>query len=116
MEELKQHVAHDEQTGSSNDLDANIFVPESYLARYLPGGYSPSRCLRLKGRSMMYAILALAGCSILFFGYDASVMSQVNTNPHYLQTMGAAGGSGRDAAAVGGIVSVWFGGFAIGAL
>lgn len=80
---------------------------------------------------MMLSILFLAGLSIMFFGYDASVMvclcdaptaradsgqSQVNTNPDYLQLMGAAGGSNRDAAAVGGIVSVWFGGFAIGAL
>jgi len=63
---------------------------------------------------MMYAVLALAGCAIMFFGYDASVMSQVNTNPDYLALMGAAGGTNRDAAAVGGIVSVWFGGFAIG--
>ena len=62
----------------------------------------------------MYAILVLAGCAIMFFGYDASVMSLVNTNPDYLALMGAAGGSNRDSAAVGGIVSVWFGGFAIG--
>lgn len=72
----------------------------------------------------------------MFFGYDASVrrvlkkilwrkeswftdcliqvMSQVNTNKDYLRLMGAASGSDRDSAAVGGIVSVWFGGFAIG--
>ena len=41
-------------------------------------------------------------------------MSQVNTNKNYLRLMGAASGSDRDSAAVGGIVSVWFGGFAIG--
>lgn len=63
---------------------------------------------------MMYAVLALAGCAIMFFGYDASVMSQVNTNQDYLRLMGAAGGTSRDSAAIGGIVSVWFGGFAIG--
>lgn len=63
---------------------------------------------------MCYAILFLAGISIMFFGYDASVMSQVNTNPDYLRLMGADSGSTRDAAAVGGLVSVWFGGFAIG--
>lgn len=63
---------------------------------------------------MMYAILALAGCAIMFFGYDASVMSQVNTNADYLRLMGADSGSDRDSAAIGGIVSVWFGGFAIG--
>ena len=63
---------------------------------------------------MMYAILAFAGCAIMFFGYDASVMSQVNTNSDYLQTMGTDSGSNQDAAAVGGLVSIWFLGFAIG--
>lgn len=43
-------------------------------------------------------------------------MSQVNTNKNYLRHMGAASGTDRDAAAVGGIVSIWYGGFAIGAL
>ena len=64
----------------------------------------------------MYAILFLAGTSIMFFGYDASVMSLVNSNPDYLHLMGAAGGTSRDSALVGGIVSIWFAGFAIGAL
>ena len=66
---------------------------------------------------MTYAVLALAGTGILFFGYDASVMSQVNTNKNYLDLMGAPNaqtGSNRDAAAVGGLVSVWFAGFALG--
>lgn len=63
---------------------------------------------------MLYAILALSGTAIMFFGYDASVMSQVNTNPDYLSKMGADNKSKRDSAAIGGIVSVWFGGFAIG--
>lgn len=80
---------------------------EPKWAAYIPGGYSLTRCLKLSGRPMMYAILFLAGMSINFFGYDASVMSQVNTNPNYLRLMGAAGGSDRDAAAVGGIVSIW---------
>ncbi|KAK5123107.1 hypothetical protein LTR85_003305 [Meristemomyces frigidus] len=117
MEAPKEQVLHDEQaaTTANNDLDS-VYEPESRLARYIPGGYSPSRCLALKGRKMMYAFLALAGTAIIFFGYDASVMSQVNTNPDYLRLMGADSGSNRDAAAVGGIVSVWFGGFAIGAL
>ena len=63
---------------------------------------------------MLYAILALSGTAIMFFGYDASVMSQVNTNPDYLAKMGTNHGTSRDSAAIGGIVSVWFGGFAIG--
>ena len=67
----------------------------------------------------MYLVLCLAGVSILFFGYDASVMSQVNTNQNYLDLMGAPDaqkGNSRDAALVGGLVSVWFLGFLIGAL
>lgn len=87
---------------------------ESEYSKYIPGGYSPTRCLKLKGRPMMYAILVLAGCSILFFGYDAGVMALVNTNPDYQHHMGTAGGTSRDAAAIGGLVSLWFGGFGIG--
>jgi hypothetical protein len=63
---------------------------------------------------MMYAILSLAGCAIMFFGYDASVMSLVNTNKDYPHLMGAGSGSKRDSAAIGGLVSLWFGGFAMG--
>lgn len=96
--------------------DMRSTAAESRLSKYIPGGYSPSRCHKLRNRPMMYAVLALAGCSIMFFGYGASVMSQVNTNANYLQLMGADSGSNRDAAAVGGLVSVWYGGFAIGRL
>lgn len=63
---------------------------------------------------MVNAILLLAGVSIMFFGYDASVMSQVNINANYLNVMGLDGGTSRDAAAIGGVVSVWYGGFLIG--
>ncbi|KAI1288685.1 low-affinity glucose transporter HXT3 [Xylaria venustula] len=65
---------------------------------------------------MIYAVMFLAGAGILFFGYDAAVMSQVNTNENYIKLMGADGGTTADSALNGGIVSVWFGGFAIGAL
>ena len=82
--------------------------------KYIPGGYSPSRCLSLQGRPMVWAIFALSGCAIMFFGYDTAVMSQVNTNADYLRTMGLYGGSDRDAAGIGGMVSLWFGGFGIG--
>ncbi|KAI9689541.1 MAG: hypothetical protein M1822_010192 [Bathelium mastoideum] len=114
MAEVKQAAEYLE--GAETEENINIFHPESQLSQYIPGGYSHSRCLKLKGKAMMFAVLAIAGCAIMFFGYDASVMSQVNTNKDYLRLMGAASGSDRDSAAVGGIVSVWFGGFAIGAL
>lgn len=70
--------------------------------------------MKLQGRAITYAIFAFAGCAITFFGYDTAVMSQVNTNENYLLRMGVASGSDRDAAAIGGLVSLWFGGFAIG--
>jgi MFS family permease len=72
--------------------------------------------MKLQGKSMTYAIFLFAGCAILFFGYDTAVMSQVNNNADYMQQMGVARCSDRDAAAISGLVSLWFGGFAIGAL
>jgi hypothetical protein len=70
--------------------------------------------MKLQGRAMCYAIFAFAGCALLFFGYDTSVMSQVNNNKNYQNVIGVAGGTGRDDAAIGGMVSLWFGGFAVG--
>lgn len=63
---------------------------------------------------MVACILVLAGTCLLFFGYDAAVMSLVNINPDYLEHMDSAGGTSSDAARVGGIVSFWFLGFLIG--
>lgn len=63
---------------------------------------------------MMYAIFALAGCAILFFGYDAGIMALVLVNPDFLTRMGTVAGTDRDAAANGGLVSLWFVGFLIG--
>lgn len=60
------------------------------------------------------SILALAGTCLLFFGYDAAVMSLVNINPDYLREVDSAGSSDTAAARVGGIVSFWFLGFLIG--
>lgn len=92
----------------------NPHLAEPSWSHLIPGGYSSSRCLRLRGRPMIGAIFALSGCAIMFFGYDTAVMSQVNTNANYLGAMGLAGGSERDAAGIGGMVSLWFGGFAVG--
>ncbi|PQE11611.1 MFS monosaccharide transporter protein [Rutstroemia sp. NJR-2017a WRK4] len=94
----------------------DIYHDESAFSKFIPGGYSPSRCLTYSGKPMVYSILLLAGTAIMFFGYDASVMSLINTNEDYLALMGVASGSDGDSAAIGGLVSVWFGGFAIGAL
>jgi hypothetical protein len=41
-------------------------------------------------------------------------MALVNTNPDYLRHMGVDHGTSTDAAAIGGLVSLWFGGFGIG--
>ncbi|KAJ5114289.1 low-affinity glucose transporter HXT3 [Penicillium alfredii] len=77
-------------------------------------GFSPSRCLKIQGRAMTYPIFGFAGCAITFFGYDTAVMSQVNED--YMLRMGVTSGCGRNAAAIGGLVSLWFGGFAIDGL
>ncbi|KAJ9221652.1 low-affinity glucose transporter HXT3 [Paecilomyces variotii] len=114
-ETFKDDVEHLESSPQAESTE-DIFRPEAPFAKYIPGGYSPSRCLRLKGRPMTYAIFVFAGCAITFFGYDTAVMSQVNNNSDYQQRMGFANGTDRDAAAIGGMVSLWFAGFAIGAL
>ncbi len=70
--------------------------------------------MRLSGLPLLSAILALAGLCILFFGYDAAVMSLVNINPDYLGKMDSNHGTNNDAARVGGLVSFWFLGFLVG--
>lgn len=66
MEDIKDRVAHNE--GTQSTLNVDIYVPESRLSKYIPGGYSSTRCLSFRGRAMMYAVLCLAGTAILFFG------------------------------------------------
>jgi hypothetical protein len=75
-------------------------------------GHSPSRRFKLSEIPMLYDILALSGLTTMFFSHDGSVMSQINTNPDYLTKMGTNNGIPRDAAAIGSVVSVCFGGFA----
>lgn len=93
----------------------DLVQPESRYAAFIPGGYSESRCIKLRGRPMMYAVMLLAGTAIMFFGYDASVMAQVNSNKDYLRLMGLDLALSSDSAFLSGIVRIWFGGFAIGA-
>ncbi|KAI1608930.1 MFS monosaccharide transporter [Exophiala viscosa] len=112
MEDIKRDLVHAETSGAAG----SYYQPEPSWAKHVPGGYSPSRCMKLRGRPMIWAIFAISGCAIMFFGYDTAVMSQVNTNNNYLRTIGLAGGSDRDAAGIGGMVSLWFGGFAIGSM
>ncbi|KAJ9611630.1 hypothetical protein H2200_004814 [Cladophialophora chaetospira] len=104
------------------EVQSNVVVTEQYIqdepawSKYIPGGYSRSRCLKLSGMPMVACILVLAGTCLFFFGYDAAVMSLVNINPDYLKVVDSAGGTNNDAARIGGIVSFWFLGFLIGAL
>jgi hypothetical protein len=67
-----------EQMEGPSMLD--VVQPESQVAKYIPGGYSKSRCVKLRGRPIMYAVLLLAGISIMFFGYDASVIAPAEGN------------------------------------
>ncbi|QKX64675.1 uncharacterized protein TRUGW13939_11851 [Talaromyces rugulosus] len=115
MEEDKAYT-HSEVEHSDPDPIEQYFHSEPAWARWIPGGYSQSRCLKLSGKPMLLAILSFAGTCILFFGYDSAVMSQVNINPDYLQRMNINHGTNSDAARVGGLVSFWFAGFFIGAI
>ncbi|KEF59375.1 uncharacterized protein A1O9_04219 [Exophiala aquamarina CBS 119918] len=99
-----------------SSVDQNAFRPEPKWASFIPGGYSHQRAIGLTGKPLIWVILAVSGCAILFFGYDAGVMALVNVNPDYLRNMGTTSGTSRDAAANGGLVSLWFGGFLIGAI
>ncbi|KAL9632737.1 MAG: hypothetical protein Q9204_003672 [Flavoplaca sp. TL-2023a] len=60
---------------------------------------------------------SLAGVAIMFYGYDQGECRN-NLNPHYQELMGIAPieGNSRNVAALGGIVSVYYGGTLIGAL
>lgn len=42
--------------------------PYPSWAKYVPGGYNKKTMLPLKGKKMMWAVKALAGIAILFFG------------------------------------------------
>lgn len=60
--------AHQEMVHAEGDEDGDFYEPDWAISKYIPGGYSPSRCLKLRGRAMMYAVLTLAGTAVLFFG------------------------------------------------
>jgi MFS family permease len=93
----------------------NLLAEESTFSKYIPGAYSPSRCLRLSGKPMMSAILLLAGCVIMFFGYDASVMSLINTNEDYLGLMRQHRDPSGPLQPLA-LVSLWYLGFGTGAI
>lgn len=106
-------VAKDEQY---EKLD---YPPAWKFEKWFPGGYSHGRMLKFKKPKNMYrAINFFAGIAIMFYGYDQGVMSQVNLNPDYQVRMKIAPieGNSRNVAALGGIVSVYYGGTLIGAL
>ncbi|EIW82622.1 hypothetical protein CONPUDRAFT_135963 [Coniophora puteana RWD-64-598 SS2] len=125
LEEKKAHPSDklDDASGEVEHVenpDGDLVVevlPEWWLSKYLPG-YSPKRMLKFKNPKSYYlAINLLAGLAILFYGYDQGVMSQVNLNDDYLKRMGIYPSSTpRNSAALGGIVSVYYGGSLIGAL
>ncbi|KAG2356359.1 general substrate transporter [Suillus spraguei] len=92
--------------------------PEWWMSKYLPS-YSAARMFKFDNpNSYNWANNLLAGLAILFYGYDQGVMSQVNLNEDYLKLMGIypTTGNSRNLAALGGIVSVYYGGSLMGAL
>ncbi|KII91995.1 hypothetical protein PLICRDRAFT_102899 [Plicaturopsis crispa FD-325 SS-3] len=116
----EKHNSKDEATTEFHEnLDDDVPpLPEWWASKFLPG-YSDKRMLEFKNPNHYYwAINLLAGLAILFYGYDQGVMSQVNLNQDYLTRMGIypTEGNPRNLAALGGIVSVYYGGSLIGAL
>ncbi|KIK40141.1 hypothetical protein CY34DRAFT_807508 [Suillus luteus UH-Slu-Lm8-n1] len=100
------------------DAEKVPVTPEWWMSKYLPS-YSAARMFRFNNpNSYNWANNLLAGLAILFYGYDQGVMSQVNLNEDYLKLMGIypTTGNSRNLAALGGIVSVYYGGSLIGAL
>ncbi|KAL9576336.1 MAG: hypothetical protein Q9212_007186, partial [Teloschistes hypoglaucus] len=112
-------VAPDEKSKEDQEIDNLNYPPPWKYEKYFIGGYSQGRMIKFKNPKTMYkAINLFAGVAIMFYGYDQGVMSQVNLNPHYQELMGIAPieGNQRNVAALGGIVSVYYGGTLIGAL
>lgn len=66
----------------------------------------------------MYAIQAIGGLAILFYGYDQGVMSGVVNNPDFNALMGVNSNpqTSRDSAAIGGIVAIYYAGSLVGGL
>ncbi|KAI9800546.1 MAG: hypothetical protein M1825_004095 [Sarcosagium campestre] len=110
-----------QKDSAENEADiANLKYPEPWkYEKFFPGGYGQKRMLKFKNPNTMYrAVNLFAGVAILFYGYDQGVMSQVNLNHDYQVLMGISPieGNQRNVAALGGIVSVYYGGTLIGAL
>ncbi|KAL8853589.1 MAG: hypothetical protein Q9221_001575 [Calogaya cf. arnoldii] len=111
--------ASDQESKGEDDYE-NLNYPEPWkFEKWFLGGYSQGRMIQFKSPKTMYkAINLFAGVAIMFYGYDQGVMALVNLNPHYQELMGIAPieGNSRNVAALGGIVSVYYGGTLIGAL
>lgn len=102
----------------TSDAENVPVTSEWWMSKYLPS-YSATRMFKFRNpNSYNWANNLLAGLAILFYGYDQGVMSQVNLNEDYLKLMGIypTTGNSRNLAALGGIVSVYYGGSLIGAL
>ncbi|KAL2042007.1 hypothetical protein N7G274_005195 [Stereocaulon virgatum] len=113
---MKEDAAHYTRDESHDNIE---YLPSWKWEKYFIGGYTPSRMFKFKKPKTMYtAINLFAGVAIMFYGYDQGVMSQVNLNEDYWNHMGInpVEGNQRNTAALGGIVSVYYGGTLIGAL
>lgn len=108
----------EESSPSANSLRHLPPPPEWKYAKFFPGGYSPSRQVPFKGQNMSWAVNIVAGIAIMFYGFDQGVMSGVNNTIDYQQRMGifSQPQTDGDAAKIGGIVAVYYGGTFIGAL
>ena len=78
------------------DIDNLQYPPPWKWEKLFPGGYSQGRMFKFKKSKNMYmAINLFAGVAIMFYGYDQGVMSQVNLNEDYWNTMGINSPKGK---------------------
>ncbi|WVQ94445.1 hypothetical protein IAU59_001524 [Kwoniella sp. CBS 9459] len=112
-------------SGPSYDvLGRLVYIPslpapaKAEWAKFFPGGYDSKYQIPLKGKGMMYAIQAIGGLAILFYGYDQGVMSGVVINDDFkrLMKLDSSPQTSRDSAAIGGIVAIYYAGSLVGGM
>ena len=117
---VKDHNYSEKAPVVQDDEYDNLNYPPAWkFEKWFIGGYKHGRMIKFKSPKNMYrAINLFAGVAIMFYGYDQGVMSLVNLNEDYQEKMKIVPieHNSRNVAALGGIVSVYYGGTLIGAL
>lgn len=118
IERQDVEVSMEKQEGDSTTPESRPMTLEWKYAKYFPGAYNRKRQLPCTGHTMTWAVNLIAGIAIMFYGFDQGVMSGVNNTHDYQRRMGILSDpqTESDAAKIGGIVAVYYGGTLIGAL